>query len=278
MNKALILFRRLGSITLSLVLFFAAVCILSGFKLDRQEFVTISGRVIFDDYRSKPIIVLVFSDLLKDYSKYINQIPILENGQEERAGKIGAIFVGGERARYNNFLSMPKPGKYRIRVPKNFGEINIVAINETFEYVKKLASFDKKEVVIGWYPDNPITVATSNIYGIDINMRPPLIAMSGEVIFREYLKGPITISALKEASSGGALDEAISSTSIAKPGRFTIDVPKNIGNIYLNAWNSPKGEKGGKPTATDNFGQAIENPIKVGSSDIENIAIILDKE
>ncbi len=247
-----------------------------GFNFDSPEIATISGRVIFKrfrDYKDKPIVVIAHSKLLEDYSKYVGKMPILRPGEAPSADvDIGGIYLTDEKALYVNFIELSKPKRYSIKVPRILGEIYIMAVNESIEYVKDIKPIDERKTALGYYVGNPLKLSSANIKNINIVMHPPVVTLSGKVIFDGYSGGSIVISAVRATSRGTASAEEISSTIIPGPGDFSINIPKNIGNIYLTAVNIIGEDKNRKPDINDPVGK-LESPLKVGTSDIKDIVI-----
>lgn len=97
----------------------------------------------------------------------------------------------------------------------------------------------------------------------------PTVTVSGEVIFDSYKDGAISIFARTEDRSR---PPNIAILTIPKPGKYILNIPKDFGNIYIGAINTKKGLE---PEPDDPRDEYVNNPIKIGSFDIDNIDIVI---
>jgi len=97
----------------------------------------------------------------------------------------------------------------------------------------------------------------------------PTVTVSGEVIFDSYKDGTISIFARTEDR---ARPPDIAILTIPKPGKYILKVPKDFGNIYIGAINTKKGLE---PEPDDLRDEYVNNPVKIGSSDIDKVDIVI---
>ena len=173
-------------------------------------------------------------------------------------------------------------GKYSLKVPKDFGDIYIWAIQ-----LKPGQKEATPETPRGVYRDNPIKVGSSDIQGIDITIpketsldtimdtyEGPTVTISGEVFgsrdYKKIVNGGIYIL----AKTGLEIKSSIVAvTLIFDPGKYSLKVPKDFGDIYIWAVQLKPGQKEATPETLR--GVYRDNPIKVGSSDIQGINVTL---
>jgi len=212
----------------------------------KQDTVTISGEVIFEDYKKGPIIVGAYSK--RDV--WPPDIALVE---------------------------IPKPGKYAFKVPVNAGDIYLAAMN------MQVGEAPGVGTIAGAYKRNPVKVGSSDIGGVDIRITKelaplmktyegPTITISGEVIFEDYEKYPIGVFAYSEGYIG---PPDVAFVKIRKPGKYTLEVPVNAGYINLIALNKRLRDRPGSDTPA---GAYERNPLKVGSSNIEEVNIVISRK
>lgn len=99
-----------------------------------------------------------------------------------------------------------------------------------------------------------------------------IIRVKGEVTFGNYKKGHIAIMVRKEKDA-----PPIYTKRIPRPGKYIIDLPKNLGLMYITAANLQEGAKG--ITKRDPRGEFSGNPIHIADKGIAgvNIEIIQPK-
>jgi hypothetical protein len=95
----------------------------------------------------------------------------------------------------------------------------------------------------------------------------PAVTVAGEVIFDNYEDGAISIFARTEDRTRSP-DIAI--LIIPKPGRYILKVPKDFGNIDMEAINTKKGLEPEPDGPRDEY---VNNPLSV--LDISNIDVII---
>ncbi len=208
----------------------------------RGPTLTISGRVIFPEYESGEITVFA-----------------------------SRTYLGPPDI---SLTVIPRPGEYSLKAPQNFGEIYIIARNP------KPADRLNKNITkpFGRYSNNPLKAGSFDIKGVNlvINSRPfmlmdfypgPTVSISGRIIFPGYESGEISIS----VSSKDRVPADIALIIIPRPGEYTFRVPRNFGNLYLQAknFNSTGPEK-----LNSRVGRYKEDFIKIGPGDIQGVDII----
>lgn len=124
---------RISKIVVNSV-FILGLFILSGFdKKEQNDTVTISGMVIFDDYRGGVVRV------------------VARCADPKQPPDIAAV-------------EMSKPGKYKLEVSKLRGEVFIIAMN--------IQPGDRGMSIGGYYDGNPIKVESLDIKDIDVKIFP----------------------------------------------------------------------------------------------------------
>jgi len=215
--------------------------------VSKRGTVTISGEIIFEDYEKDPIIVSAASE-----------------------GHMGPPDIAS--------VEIPKPGKYALKVPANAGNINLSTMN------KRLKDRPMPDTPVGEYEENPLKVGSSDIGGVDIRItkefQPKVktyegstITISGEVMVEGYERGGRIIVAAWSGDYEGP--PPIAGKELPGPGKYALKVPANAGSIrvtamYVPAWDVKK-PGSGKPSA----GAYEKNPLKVGSSNIGGINIVI---
>lgn len=212
-----------------------------------EDKIKISGKINFSDYQNGAITIIVRRE------------------------------VSGEPAFVK---TIPRPGGYTIEIPQNLGFVYISAVN-----LKEGATKQSGDTPLGEFRGNPIYVGDEDIKDIDIvitkpspkpkpilmdSYNGPTVTITGRVIFDNYKEGKISVFARSEGYRG---TPDISVMKIATPGIYALKVPKNFDKkIEIMAVNI----KEGMPPSPDNpKGRYSNNPIKIGSSDIKNVDIII---
>ncbi len=225
-------------------------------ELYKGKTVTISGEVIFKDYKAGPILVMA-------HNKYRKDLPPLVTVKE-----------------------IDKPGKYSIKIANNIGNLFIDAAN----LGENWRASDIPSVSYGCYENSPLLVGSSDIDNINIYLkeihRPimetykgPTITISGEIAFKDYKKGNIFIFVSPYKAENKF--SKISIKKISSPGRYEIAIPENIGEVDIEAINAAEGIvepfqlSYSKPNSFISAGLYSGNPLKVGSSDISHVNITL---
>lgn len=190
----------------------------------------------------------------------------------------GAITIFASR-RYSGppdiiLAEIPSPGKYSVKVPKDLGDIHLRA--------RSFAPGEKPNRSItgasGRYRNNPLKIGSIDIKGVDIVITQtsflimdfylgPTVTVSGKVIFPDYKSGEIAIS----FSSKNQTPTDIALLIIPRPGEYTIKVPKNFGDVYLQAksFNST-----GETPLNSRVARYKQNPLKVSRYDIKGIDVV----
>lgn len=170
---------------------------------------------------------------------------------------------------------MPKPGRYKLRIPKKHDSVYICARNkgnlhESFAY----------------FISDPIKIRGDDIRDYDIVLKTKKILMdeykgqtitlSGKVFCRKPKKGIIEVCVYSlDYYRKVRLPPDIAKVKLDALGDFSVDIPKNMGEICLMAVNIPEGEESGNSIKCQR-GSYKNNPIIAGSADIENINITIN--
>jgi hypothetical protein len=169
---------------------------------------------------------------------------------------------------------IPFPGEYCFRVPKDFGDIYIRAGNS----VMRQGPRRNAPAYYGIHSNYHLRVGSFDIKGIDliIKTRPfilmdfypgPTSTISGKVIFPDYEGDRIVIS----VSTKNNIPTYVALKIIPHPGEYRLKVPRNFGDIYLQA----KSFKLNQDTPLNkSIGKYKQNPLKVGRYDIQGIDIV----
>ncbi|MDD3275273.1 MAG: hypothetical protein PHN16_05935 [Candidatus Omnitrophica bacterium] len=210
-----------------------------------EEQIVLSGKVVFDAYRSGEITVAV------------NE---------------GGTSYEGKKFKLLNSTVLDTPGFFFVSVPPHSGKIFLEA------YIAENTPEGLKYMAWGKYSSNPLMVDAGNIEDLDIvmsgtlidnkmnNYRGKAVAIKGRVTFDNYKNGPIYINA---SSSQGKVPD-INSISIDAPGEYVLNVPVDSGAVYITAVNGDL-ESRQSQKAIGSYG----NPVEVGSSDVEGVDIKL---
>ena len=159
---------------------------------------------------------------------------------------------------YIAITEIPEPGKYSLEVPVNIGEIYISA--------DTVLPTEKGIRAEGEYEKNPLKIEFLDIKGADIAIDTAVV-IAGEVSFEGYKTGNIRISAY----TGRAADPPyIAITEIPEPGKYSLEVPVNIGKIYISADTVLPTEKGIRAE-----GKYEKNPLKIKFLDIKGVDMVI---
>jgi len=215
----------------------------------RAPYVSISGRVVYDQF--------VKGDIELYWTSILN--------------------IGGPPdPRFQQGLTyLAKPGPYRLKVPRNFGNIYICARNkgsmhESFAY----------------FISEPISIGLEDLNRYDIVLKPnkllmddyqgPTVKLSGEVSCRNCEKGKISVCVYSQDWYGKVrLPPDIAKTSLKSPGDFSLEVPQGSGKICLLAVSIPEGEKSGNSPRSLQASYP-DNPLTVTDKDINGLQIIIN--
>lgn len=205
--------------------------------------VTISGKVIFPEYESG--IISVFAS-----RKYYGPPDI-------------ALTV----------ISMP--GEYSLKVPHHLGDIYLRATHSLIGKKDGNSRIKKAKV----YSLFPIRIGSSDIKGVDLTLGKsvilfsgPSVTISGKVIYPEYKEGQqIRISASSSAKRGPA---DIAFAELSFPGEYSLEVPKDYGDLYIWVTTLQPGEKMPRKDTLQPSGSYRNNPLKIGSVDIKGVDLV----
>lgn len=187
-----------------------------------------------------------------------------------------------------NYTMLLKPGKYTLAVPKEAGKIYIDAVNLTDERDNLRTT---NRVSHGYYEGNPIRVGASDVNNVNIALNPiqnlamdsytgHTVKLSGNVMYDEYEGGIIVVSAKSKQSFERALPPDIAIIEMPSPGKYTLYVPAKIGEVYIDAVNiSGKEDRLNlMPTPSVPHGRFRDNPVIIGTYNLDNIDIVLSKK
>lgn len=225
-------------------------------------------------------------------NKYMVEISGSVTYDEYKTGKI--LVLARTNLSPNNKLAttvLLKPGKYILKVSKNIGEIYLDAGNIPEDYEGGYHS----GFPWGRYSNNPLEVKDADMPGIDIKIVPkgsqmavyrgPTIKISGRVTFEGDRKGNTLVSVVASSipsvntSKGFRDTDFISNTEFFESGEYTLNLPKNAGNVYLFlVYNIPRQKDVHLYLPPFPYIAFRENPIKVESIDLYNIDFIIPAE
>jgi len=225
-----------------------------------QRRVLISGEVKFDDYKEGSILIIANSEL---------------NQQAHLSADIA-------------FTEIPFPGKYCLAVPKNAGNVYIKALNIPLRFKetsaqKRIISRPIGPYSWGYYPHNPVRVASAGLNGIDINIdqilptlmstyKGPTVTVSGKIIFDKYKEGKIMVLASKKDIREGVV-QYVSVSYLPSPGEYAIQIPMGIGKVYISAVSTLPPAKGNFSYKELLYGFYPHNPMEIGRVDAKDINI-----
>ncbi len=179
-----------------------------------------------------------------------------------------------------------KPGKYTLKLPNNIGNVYIEAIA-----MKKGEMFLKPIIdsPVGTYIKNPVNIGSKDIKDVNISLlksksslmatyEGPTVTVSGKIIFPNYKRDVIWIIARSEVGYRRDFYPDMVATVIPRPGKYTLELPKGIGKVYIEAANVPEAQTHGDhpPSGDAPFGDYNKNPLIVEDSPMDNIDIKLD--
>lgn len=175
--------------------------------------------------------------------------------------------------------------EYCLKVPKGVGYLNLYGSNLTEKQLVPNSETGYDNTVAKTpYSKNPVKVEDGDLTGIDIELyltpTPPImlnyigstVKVSGEVVMDDYKEGVIGITVGKD--SFGA--PTVTSMNISRPGKFEIEIAKNIGKVYIGAFNMKV--DGEIPDNNTPQGQYAGNPLSIGEEDISNVVIVVGKK
>lgn len=175
--------------------------------------------------------------------------------------------------------TIPHPGEYCIEVPRGVGYINLEVFNLDSETYIPDDTDTQRDIrtPFALYADNPLMVGSEDIAGVDIvfegipsyqvmaGYRGETIVISGEVYMPHYEEGSIVVT-LNDGYFG---EPNIASVNMDRPGKYSVKVPKNHGNIYIGAFNVLPGKS--RPGPGTPKGEYRGNPLNVKA---ENIYVV----
>jgi len=217
-------------------------------EVQDTEIVTVTGRVIYDEFKKGDIEIYWTKKL--NYGRPNIQSP-------------------------DNKTYLPKPGFYILKVPKDSGDIYICARNRGSMY----ESF-------AYYISDPINIGLNDIRGYDITLKTKKLLMddyegetvrlSGKVFCGHCKKGIIAVCVYSiDWYRKVRLPPDIAKVTLVTPGDFSLEVPTNIGGVYLMAINIPEGERSGNSVKCLRASY-INNPLIVKDADIKEIEITIN--
>lgn len=162
--------------------------------------------------------------------------------------------------------------EYLLEVPKGIGKIYVTAFNPP----DKATELIPYNVPFAVYSGNPLNIKDQDIDGVDIVFRrktPVLmddyngrtVTISGRISMDNYKEGHIGITANVDRQGPPGVNMVI----IDKPGKYSLKVPKDFGELYIAVFNVKDGISLGK-------GIYSKNPIVVKNRNIKNIDIAIE--
>lgn len=190
---------------------------------------------------------------------------------------IGWTKVGGN-PRITPSITLKEPGSFSFRVPRLPGEQGLeidflvtcrksgVSSRTPDVLNKRLRIGDKGSVFTELYLKRPAATQRMEDYS------GPTVRIAGKVLQESYTKGIVRIIA-----NSGEMDIPV--LDLDRPGDYSIAVPAGIGDVRIIAINIPEkhpehGYFAASPGAR--FGECADNPIRVGSSDLNGVDIVIE--
>ncbi len=225
---------------------------LAYFSGARKDMVKVQGEVYYDDYNKEDILIFWRKNLLRGAPKPTSRPLVIKQ----------------------------VPASYNIYIPKTVKSFYICARgnvvkgkiknNSTAYFISDLITIDpKKDKIFIDIPLKKRAMVMNNYQG-------RVVKISGKIVQQKYKKGFISIAVeTPENHKKVFLPPDIAQKFIAGPVDYTIDVPEGVGEVYINALHYPNenyyGDMPGVLSAA-----YINNPVKVGSSDIYGVDIIIE--
>lgn len=108
----------------------------------------------------------------------------------------------------------------------------------------------------------------------------PTVIISGTIIYGDYKSEADSVVSLRARSKKDTNRADIARSIIPGPGAYSLKVPKDFGEVYVDAVvvKRGRGRRRAFPLRPDSpRGDYPHNPVKVGSSDIQNVDIRIQK-
>lgn len=227
----------------------------------------------------------------------IVRFPNYKNGLILVMAKDNSITSGNFLEGNIALAKLDKPGYFSLNVPENSGNIYLYAVNldrldiDLIEPKASDALLSKVSIPpYGAYLKNPVKVGTDAISNIEIEISlknfllpsfirqtvVPTIRITGRVNFKDYKSGPIVITARSKKNFDENLLPDLAMTYIEAPGSYVLNVPKEIGEVYIEAINYINStDIRSTPPPDAPYGVFSNNPVRVEISDLEDIDIDL---
>lgn len=105
----------------------------------------------------------------------------------------------------------------------------------------------------------------------------PQVQINGDISFSTWKVGQIRVSAFDgpHANQAASNPKIVGEVRLDQPGPFSLMVPENIGNIYLEA--AVDEDMDGRPGPQDPQGTADLYPLSVGNSAVSGVMITLQR-
>lgn len=227
-------------------------------------FISLSEADIKDDVAKVKICGKVTGGYNKDELLYITLSKVVNN-------------IEAPELEFAVVSKIDSSGEYCIEVPMGIGNVNLTVFNPP----DATSELIKYKVPFAMYTENPLRINDKDISGVDIVFKPhrkspvlmedydgQTVSISGKVFMDDYKDGHIGIT----ANTGEAGPPGINVVIIEKPGKYSLNVPKNFGEVYIAASNVKKG----KPQFRK--GAYLNNPILVEDKDIKKIDITIGQK
>jgi hypothetical protein len=223
-------------------IFIIGMClsIVLGCRDNEASQVRISGEIIYDDF-SQGEIEVFWAEKLTKGKPLVKDLKVL-----------------------------PGPGSYSLAVPKDQGEIYILARNRG-ELRTSYAYFisDPLQITDKDIPDFKIFLKKNQLFMERYS--GPVVEISGTLDFPRYVSGKLEVGAYRpETYSKVRLPPDLAKVELSGPGSYRIKVPFGWGKVAVVAVYIPEGERSGNSPLSQH--KLYKNgALVVGSNNIENI-------
>lgn len=172
-------------------------------------------------------------------------------------------------------IYLSRPGPYELKIPRDYGNVYICSRNKGSPH----ESF-------AYFISDPVKIGRDNIKNYDISLKTnkllmdgykgETVSLSGRILCRQYKKGVVVVCVYSpDYYKKIRLPPDIAKAVLPAPGDFDIEIPADIGEVYIVAINIPEGESSGNspgcPRADYNG-----NPVFIEDKNIKGIDIIIN--
>lgn len=104
----------------------------------------------------------------------------------------------------------------------------------------------------------------------------PTVKLSGVVVYPTWTRGSVRVDVFDgDHTVHGTHPGVVASTSLARPGPFSVAVPQGAGKVYVEAVVDEDGD--GRPGPQDPMGTAERYPVTAGDKDVTGLSVTLVK-